>query len=157
MRDVNKPQGGLIQQVTSIGGQRGVPTFSIYCASKWAVEGFTEAVQQEVKPDWGIKLQCVEPGGFRTDWAGRSMEFGERHTAYDHINAQETMGKRNGTQVGDPHKGARAMYDLATMQDPPLRCVIGSDAWQAIQTKLDTYRENYGKHEKLIKSTDVDS
>ena len=60
-----KPSGGLIQQVTSIGGQRGVPYFSVYCASKWAVEGFTEAVNQEVKPEWGIKFQCIEPGGFR--------------------------------------------------------------------------------------------
>lgn len=64
-----KPSGGVIQQVTSIGGQRGVPLFSIYCASKWAVEGFTEAISQEVKPEWNIKFTCVEPGGFRTDWA----------------------------------------------------------------------------------------
>ena len=60
-----KPSGGLIQQITSIGGQKGVPLFSIYCASKWAVEGFTEAISQEVKPEWGIKFTCVEPGGFR--------------------------------------------------------------------------------------------
>ena len=60
-----KPSGGLIQQVTSIGGQTGSPLFSIYCASKWAVEGFTEAISQEVKPEWKIKFQCVEPGGFR--------------------------------------------------------------------------------------------
>jgi short-subunit dehydrogenase len=60
-----KPPGGLISQVTSIGGQIGVPSYSIYCASKWAVEGFTEAVSKEVKPEWGIKLQCIEPGGFR--------------------------------------------------------------------------------------------
>lgn len=60
-----KPSGGLIQQVTSIGGQIGVPLFSIYCASKWAVEGFTETIQQEVKPEWKIKFTCVEPGGFR--------------------------------------------------------------------------------------------
>lgn len=60
-----KPSGGVIQQVTSIGGQRGVPCFSIYCASKWAVEGFTEALSAELKPEWDIKLTCVEPGGFR--------------------------------------------------------------------------------------------
>ena len=95
-----KPSGGLIQQVTSIGGQRGVANFSIYCASKWAVEGFTEAVALEVKPEWGIRFTCVEPGGFRTDWAGRSMAFAEkRHPAYDHLNAREAMKKRNGTQV----------------------------------------------------------
>lgn len=77
MREKQSPPGGKIQQVTSIGGQRGVPFFSIYCASKWAVEGFTEAVSKELKPEWGIKLTCIEPGGFRTDWAGRSMDFGE--------------------------------------------------------------------------------
>ena len=77
MREVNKPCGGKIQQITSIGGQRGVPTFSIYCASKWAVEGFTEALSHELKPEWNIHLTCIEPGGFRTDWAGRSMIFGE--------------------------------------------------------------------------------
>ena len=81
LRDVNSPQGGRIQQITSIGGQRGVPTFSIYCSSKWAVEGFTEALSQEVKPEWNISLTCIEPGGFRTDWAGRSMDFAERHPA----------------------------------------------------------------------------
>lgn len=126
-----QPSGGVIQQVTSIGGQRGVPMFSIYCASKWAVEGFTEAVSQEVKPEWGIKFTCVEPGGFRTDWAGRSMAFAEqRHPAYDHINAKEAMGARHGKQVGDPVKGAKAMYELAVMEAPPLRVVIGSDAYK---------------------------
>ncbi|MCJ1391443.1 hypothetical protein MMC18_004307 [Xylographa bjoerkii] len=136
--------GGLIQQVTSIGGQRGVPMFSIYCASKWAVEGFTEAVSQEVKPEWKIKFTCVEPGGFR-------YEIGQ-----DHINAKEAMGKRNGKQAGDPKKGARAMYELAVMEDPPLRVVIGSDAYQGVMSKLETYKENYTKYEKLSKSTDVD-
>jgi len=65
MRDRQVPPGGLIQQITSIGAQRGVPFVSIYCASKWAVEGFTEAVAHEVKPEWGIKFTCIEPGGFR--------------------------------------------------------------------------------------------
>ena len=64
MRD-QKPSGGLIQQVTSIGGQIGLPLVSVYNASKWAVEGFTEAVSQEVKPEWGIRFSCVEPGDFK--------------------------------------------------------------------------------------------
>ncbi|KAH8679851.1 hypothetical protein BGZ60DRAFT_481359 [Tricladium varicosporioides] len=152
-----KPSGGLIQQVTSIGGQRGVPTFSIYCASKWAVEGFTEAISQEVKPEWGIKFTCIEPGGFRTDWAGRSMDFPEkRHPAYDHINSKEEMAKRHGTQAGDPVKGAKAMYELAIMPDPPLRVVIGTDAYKAINDKIKKYGENYKKYEKISNSTDVD-
>ncbi|KAK2625443.1 hypothetical protein QTJ16_004755 [Diplocarpon rosae] len=152
-----KPSGGLIQQVTSIGGQRGVPTFSIYCASKWAVEGFTETLSQEVKPEWGIKFTCIEPGGFRTDWAGRSMAFPEkRHPAYDHIDAKAQMEKRNGTQAGEPAKGAKAMYELAILEDPPLRVVIGTDAYKAIYGKLKEYDENYKKYEKISNSTDVD-
>ncbi|KAH7065378.1 hypothetical protein B0J12DRAFT_33989 [Macrophomina phaseolina] len=151
-----QPAGGVIQQITSIGGQRGVPLFSTYCASKWAVEGFTEAVSKEVKPEWGIRFTCVEPGGFRTDWAGRSMDFGAPHPAYDHLNAREIMGKRHGSQPGDPKKGAQAFYDLAVMKDPPLRCVVGTDAYAGINEKLDQYRENVKKYEKLSNSTDVD-
>ena len=113
MREVNKPAGGKIQQVTSIGGQVAFPTTSIYCASKWAVEGLTESISQEMKPEWNIKLTCIEPGGFRTDWAGRSMVFGdEKEAAYDHIDAEKAMNKANGTQRGDPVKGGRAMWEL---------------------------------------------
>lgn len=59
------PPGGVIQQVSSQCGQAGYATFSLYCASKFAVEGFTESVSKEVKPEWGIKFTCLEPGGFR--------------------------------------------------------------------------------------------
>ncbi|KAI5357760.1 putative short-chain dehydrogenase/reductase SDR, NAD(P)-binding domain superfamily [Septoria linicola] len=157
MREVNKPAGGRIQQITSIGGQIGVPTFSIYCASKWAVEGFTEAISREIKPEWNIKLTCIEPGGFRTDWAGRSMVFGEqKEAAYDHIDAEKQMGQVNGQQPGDPVKGGRAMWEIAKMDDPPLRVVIGSDAYQKIHEKIKTYAELYPKYEKLSNSTDVD-
>lgn len=156
MRDKQEPQGGLIQQITSIGGQRGVPLFSIYCASKWAVEGFTEAVAHEVKPEWNIKFTCIEPGGFRTDWAGRSMQFADKHPAYDHIDAKERMQKRNGTQAGDPKKGADAMYQLAIMKDPPLRVVVGTDAYSGIMNKIEQYEINYKRFEQLSNSTDVD-
>ncbi|ESZ91430.1 putative Uncharacterized oxidoreductase [Sclerotinia borealis F-4128] len=152
-----KPCGGLIQQVTSIGGQRGMPFFSIYCASKWAVEGYTESISQEVKPEWNIKFTCVEPGGFRTDWAGRSMQFAEKkHPAYNHLDAKESMRKGNGTQAGDPKKGAKAMYELAILSDPPLRVVIGSDAYKGIMAKIEAYGENYKKYEKISNSCDVD-
>ena len=61
------------------------------------------------------------------------MVFAEqRHPAYDHLDAKEIMGKRHGAQVGDPKKGGKAMYELAVMQDPPLRVVIGSDAYKVI-------------------------
>jgi len=156
MRDRQTPQGGVIQQVTSIGGQRGVPFFSLYCASKWAVEGFTEAVSHEVKPEWGIKFTLIEPGGFRTDWAGRSMTFADRHPAYDHLNAREVMSKRHMHQRGDPKKGARVMYEMAILQDPPLRVVVGTDAYAAIMNKIEKYEQNYKRWESVSNSTDVD-
>lgn len=85
------------------------------------------------------------------------MLFGEvENKAYDHIDAQKNAKGRHGTQAGDPVKGARAMYELATMKEPPLRCVIGSDAYKAMETKLQTYGENVKKFEKLSNSTDVD-
>lgn len=152
-----KPSGGLIQQVTSVGGQKGVPFFSIYCASKWAVEGFTETISQEVKPEWNIKFTCVEPGGFRTDWAGRSMQFPEKkHPAYDHMNVREAMEKKHGKQPGDPKKAAKVMYELATLSDPPLRVVVGSDGYKAIMAKIEEYKQNYKKYEKISNSCDVD-
>lgn len=127
------------------------------CASKWAVEGFTEALSHEVKPDWGIKFTCIEPGGFRTDWAGRSMDFGEVESKnYDHLDMKAIMGKRHGQQAGDPKKGAQVFYDLAVMKDPPLRCIVGTDAYSAIKTKLETYKENVEKFKELSNSTDVD-
>ena len=74
----------------------------------------------------------------------------------DHINAQERMGKINGTQAGDPAKGGRAMWEIAKMEDPPLRIVIGSDAYKAVMNKIKEYGELYPKFEKLSNSTDVD-
>ncbi|CAG5153208.1 uncharacterized protein ALTATR162_LOCUS3079 [Alternaria atra] len=155
MRDLKT--GGVIQQVTSIGGQIGVPNFSIYCASKWAVEGFTEAISKEVKPEWGIKFTCIEPGGFRTDWSGRSMDFGEiLNPAYADVDPKKQAQGRHGSQAGDPAKGAKVFYDLAVMDDPPMRCVVGTDAYSLINKKLDTYNDSVKKFEKWSNSTDVE-
>ena len=152
-----KPSGGLIQQVTSVGGQIGVPTFSIYCASKWAVEAFTETISQEVKPEWGIKFTLIEPGGFRTDFSGRSMDSpAKRHPAYDHIDTKKNKEARNGTQPGDPAKAASAMYELAIDNDPPLRVTLGSDGFTKITEKVEKYKEDLKKYEKISKSTDIE-
>lgn len=121
------------------------------------MEGFTEAISQEVKPEWGIKFTCIEPGGFRTNWAGASMDFGEnKNPAYDHLDAKKSMGERNGTQAGDPRKGAEAMYELAVAKDPPLRCVIGTDAYAGINDKLEKYKKNIENWKDLSNSTDVE-
>ena len=80
----------------------------------------------------------------------------KRHPAYDHLDPEKTMGGRHGNQAGDPAKGARAMYDLAVLEDPPMRAVIGSDAQQRITKKIEDYDANYKKYEKVALSTDVD-
>lgn len=85
------------------------------------------------------------------------MAFPEKkHPAYDHIDAQKAMGARHGTQAGDLIKGAKAIYELAIMKDPPLRVVIGTDAYKAIMEKIESYGENYKKYEKISNSTDVE-
>lgn len=85
------------------------------------------------------------------------MEFGEvKNAAYDHMDPRKTASDRHMTQEGDPPKAAKVFYDLAIMDDPPLRCVVGTDAYKVINTKLDTYSESVKKFEKWSNSTDVD-
>ena len=89
------------------------------------------------------------------------MEFGENrtdelHKAYDHIDPKKNASNRHGQQAGDPPKAAKVFYDLAVMEDPPLRCIVGTDAYKYINSKMDTYSENIKKFEKWSNSTDVD-
>ena len=158
MREVNAPAGGLIVQITSICGQLGMPLLSSYCASKWAVEGLTESVMREMKPEWKIRFMCVEPGGFRTDWAHRSMEFpeeGKRLAAYDHLDAKKRIRDMAEVQGGDPVKGAGAIYRLSLLKEPPLRVPLGSEAFEAMASKIKIYGDTFGEFEGVARSTDI--
>lgn len=85
------------------------------------------------------------------------MQFGEKKDpAYDHLDAEKSMKERNGTQAGDPPKAALKMYELGLEKEPTLRCVLGSDAYKAINDKIEKYRENVKKYEKISNATDVD-
>ncbi|CAI0745118.1 oxidoreductase [Serratia entomophila] len=121
--------GGHIIQISTIGARLGVPGLSAYHTAKWAVEGFSESLAKEIAP-FGVKLTMVEPGGFRTDWAGSSMTIAPIGAAY-----QPTLGpmldylqQHNGHQPGDPAKAAQAILQLAALEKPPLRLLLGSDA-----------------------------
>ncbi|MFE2376160.1 SDR family oxidoreductase [Streptomyces sp. NPDC059398] len=117
---------GHILQVSSIGGISAFPLVGIYHASKWALEGMSQALAQEVAP-FGIKVTLIEPGGFATDWAGSSSSTSEPLPAYAdlHKEVQEQRRKRVGTP-GDPAASAAAVLKIVDADEPPLRCFFGS-------------------------------
>ncbi|WP_328673641.1 SDR family oxidoreductase [Streptomyces sp. NBC_00328] len=117
---------GHILQVSSIGGISAFPLVGIYHASKWALEGMSQALAQEVAP-FGIKVTLIEPGGFATDWAGSSSSTSEQSPAYAefHKEVQEQRRKRVGTP-GDPRASAAAVLEIVDAEEPPLRCFFGS-------------------------------
>jgi NAD(P)-dependent dehydrogenase (short-subunit alcohol dehydrogenase family) len=129
---LRKQRSGYFIQFSSIGGRvGGSPGLGAYQTAKFAVEGFSEVLNAEVKP-LGIKVTIIEPGGFRTDWAGSSMRVMPITQEY-----QQTVGwmtryrqSSNGRQPGDPARAARIIIDIVNMEEPPLRLLLGSDAVQ---------------------------
>jgi len=122
-------RSGHIIQISSIGGRLGSPGLSAYQSAKWAVEGFSEVLAKEVGP-LGIKVTIVEPGGFRTDWAGSSMQIAEIREEYKATVGNHASHARqsSGKQQGDPNKAAQAILQIAQLTEPPLRLLLGSDA-----------------------------
>jgi NAD(P)-dependent dehydrogenase (short-subunit alcohol dehydrogenase family) len=126
-------RGGHIIQFSSVGGRLGAPGRAAYSAAKWGVEGFSEVLAQEMKLV-GVKVSIVEPGGFRTDFAGPSTTIDGGRPEYDEVvgKAARMQAAYHGRQPGDPRRGAAAILKLAAMKDPPLRLPLGSDAVTAI-------------------------
>ncbi|TRW25859.1 SDR family NAD(P)-dependent oxidoreductase [Flavobacterium zepuense] len=125
---MRKQKSGRILQVSSIGGRMGTAGVSIYQAAKFGVSGFTESLAQEVK-ELGIWVTSVEPGGFRTDWAGDSMTYAPTIEEYSLVNSRADFFK-GGTfvAVGDPDKAAQVMVNLTAHPNPPVHLVLGSEA-----------------------------
>lgn len=125
---VMREQGsGHLLQISSIGGVAGFLNTGIYHASKWALEGFSESLAQEVAP-FGIAVTIVEPGPFRTDWNGDSMTRATPLPAYDEIlgGRREAMsGAQARTQAGDPHKAGQALLAVLDSPKPPRRLLLG--------------------------------
>jgi len=128
-------RSGVFVQFSSVGGRvGGTPGMGAYQSAKFAVEGFSEVLASEVAP-FGVKVIIVEPGAFRTDWQGSSMELHEVGPDYD-----ETVGAMNryraendGVQPGDPARGAQVIIDVVGSDDPPRRLLLGA---QAVTTAL---------------------
>jgi NAD(P)-dependent dehydrogenase (short-subunit alcohol dehydrogenase family) len=125
---------GHIIQFSSVGGRLGPVGRAPYAAAKWGVEGFSEVLAKEVGP-LGIKVTIVEPGGFRTDFAGSSTALREGRPEYDATVGKMARFQRdyNGTQPGDPAKAATAVIHIASLDQPPLRLLLGSDAYNAVE------------------------
>jgi NAD(P)-dependent dehydrogenase (short-subunit alcohol dehydrogenase family) len=121
--------GGHIIQISSIGGRSGSPGLSAYQSAKWAVEGFSEVLSKEVA-HLGIKVTIVEPGGFRTDWGGSSMTISKWREEYNPALSTLTEWRRShqGKERGNPAKAAEVILQVAAMEEPPLRLLLGSDA-----------------------------
>lgn len=129
---IMRAQGsGHIIQVSSMGGQVAFPSLSIYHASKWALEGMSEALAQEVAAQ-GIKVTLVEPGAYGTDWSGTSANHSQPNPVYDGF--RQAMAQRGaGTQMGDPAAAARALLKVVDSEQPPLRVLFGTQAYDAVQ------------------------
>ena len=149
-------RSGHIINVSSVGGLVAFPATGYYHASKFAVEAFSESLSKEVAA-LGIKVTIVEPGAFRTDWAGRSMVVSK--TTIDDYD--DTVGLRvrtaqgySGTQPGDPVRAADAMIKAVEADQPPLRLLLGSDAYRLAQAKLDALQENFEAWKDVSLGTD---
>ncbi|MCE0538595.1 SDR family oxidoreductase [Kineosporia rhizophila] len=115
---------GHIVQISTIGGIGAFPSLGGYHASKWALEGLSESLAQEVAGQ-GIKVTLVEPGGYATDWAGNSAAHAEPNPVYDGI--RQAMSERSGdAQYGDPNAAGPALLKIVDAENPPLRVLFGS-------------------------------
>ncbi len=151
---------GRIFNLSSLAGFRGVEVGSLYCASKFALEGFTEALAGEVAP-FGIRLTIVEPGPFRTDFlTPQSLRFAAQPVAdYEERRTQSraSFEQRNGKQPGDPVRLAEAMVRLAGEAEPPLRFTAGAQAINTLDAKLAGMKAELDQWRELGLATDYPS
>jgi NAD(P)-dependent dehydrogenase (short-subunit alcohol dehydrogenase family) len=149
---------GRILNVTSMAGLMTMPGLSYYHGSKFALEGISSSLAKEIRP-LGIYVTAVEPGMFRTDWAGRSMVRSARKIPdYDAIfdPIREARKSRDGNQPGDPAKAGKAIATFLTSPEPPLHLLLGSDALDYVQKELDALRGEFSTWEHLTRSTNFE-
>jgi NAD(P)-dependent dehydrogenase (short-subunit alcohol dehydrogenase family) len=152
---LREQRAGHFIQFSSVGGRVGAPGRAPYSAAKWGVEGFSEVLAKEMALI-GVKVTVVEPGGFRTDFAGSSTSLLEGRPDYDAVVGAAARMQRayNGRQPGDPARAAQALLKIAAMDQPPFRLPLGTDALQAIE-KADRARlDELQRWRELSASTD---
>jgi NAD(P)-dependent dehydrogenase (short-subunit alcohol dehydrogenase family) len=149
---------GRILNITSMGGLMTLPGIAYYHGSKFALEGISGALGKEVKP-FGIFVTAVEPGMFRTDWAGRSMVRSKRNipdydASFEPVRAARKA--RDGNQPGDPVKAAKAMLKLIESPNPPAHLMLGPDALKYVRDDRKAFDEEVVAWESVSASTNFD-
>jgi NAD(P)-dependent dehydrogenase (short-subunit alcohol dehydrogenase family) len=149
-------RSGNIINISSVAGFIGFPGSGYYAASKHAIEGWSDSLRAEVEP-LGIGVTCVEPGPFRTDWAGRSL----RQTPNKIADYAETAGKRligtkqvSGTQVGDPGRASDIMIALTQQSEAPSRIVLGAWGFDTVTHVMETRLQEVRRQKDLSLSAD---
>ena len=153
---MRKQRSGNILNITSIAGLNGFPGVGIYNGSKFALEGIGEALAAETK-HIGIKVTNIEPGPFRTDWAGRSATYNA--ATIDEYNEtatknMESIREVSGNQIGDPVRAAKAMFEVTTLDEPPVHLPLGGPAYKRVDIRLKEFKEEIEKYKYLGKPTD---
>ncbi|WP_158862278.1 oxidoreductase [Leifsonia sp. AG29] len=153
---MRRRRSGHLMAVTSMGGLMAVPGMSAYCGSKFALEGVLEALGKEVA-QFGLHVTAIEPGSFRTDWAGRSMTRVERTIDdYDELFApiRAARLKASGNQLGNPVKAGEAVVRIASVEHPPAHLVLGSDALRLVSAARSAVDSDIKTWEHLSRTTD---
>ncbi len=153
---MRKQGSGHILNIASIGGLRSYPGVGYYNATKYAVDGLSEALYKEVSP-LGIKVTIIAPSGFRTDWAGRSANDTKIHIEDYNATARKNMGDirlSSGNQPGDPDRAAQAMIQVVEAENPPLRLLLGAGALRGAKLKLEELKNDFENWATLTEWTD---
>jgi len=152
---MRKQRSGHFIQFSSVGGRVGAPGRAPYSAAKWGIEGFSEVLAQEMALI-GVRVTIIEPGGFRTDFAGASTSLAEGRPEYDAVvgNAARMQREYDGRQPGDPARAAHAILQVAAMEAPPLRLALGTDAVSVIERVEHARLDELARWRHLSISTD---
>ncbi|MCC9136994.1 SDR family NAD(P)-dependent oxidoreductase [Pontibacter silvestris] len=156
---LRQQKSGYIFNIASIGGYTGgFPGFGIYCATKFAVAGFTEALAEEMKA-FGVHVSVVYPGYFRTDFlSGGSVKTAATPiAAYESARAVEQahLQEINGNQPNDPERAAEILIELSELPEPPVHLFLGKDAYQFATQKNELIRQTMADFEALATSTGI--
>lgn len=145
---LREQKSGHILQVSSIGGVNAFPSLGMYHASKWALEGLSQSLSQEVK-GWGIHVTLVEPIGYSTDWSGPSAKTAAPLPVYDFIREARKLLRQNSAKPGVPEATGPVILKLVDMAQPPLRLFLGATANSMIHAEYQKRLDEWDLHNAL--------